>query len=50
MQVLNYDDTILHAILITSNYRIIRFSQSYSYLWQQIKLINHLRIIIKTHK
>ena len=24
MQVLNYDDTILHAILITSNYRIIR--------------------------
>jgi len=35
MQLLSHDDTVIHALLTTINYRIIRFSQ---YLWQQIKL------------
>jgi len=33
MQILNYDSTVKHAISTTNNYRIIRFSQSHSYLW-----------------
>ena len=36
MQLLSYDDTIIHAISMTNNYKFNRFSQSYYYIWEQV--------------